>query len=534
MPRPESRAAGGEPLRASRKPEFRLDQRSSGILLHMTSLPGPHGSGDMGREAFQFVDFLSAAGMRWWQMLPTTPIGPGNSPYASSSGFAGNPLLIDLRELARQGWLTRVEAGPLPGASDRRVKFASVIPSRLRALASAYRRWRDGGGACDREFVRFCRRNAHWLEDYALYHAIKTGQRGRAWHRWPAALRDRQPRALHDEAQRLDDQIQLHRFVQFIYQRQWDALRNYAHSRGVGFIGDLPIFNAHDSADVWAQPALYEIDRNGRPTALTGCPPDAFSDDGQFWGHPQYDWAAHQRSGFAWWIERLRRLMDQFDAVRIDHFLGFHRVWWIPAHARTAREGRYVPSPGDALFSAVTKALGKVNIIAEDLGATTPEAFALRDKYGFPGMRTLIMGFGSDDPGSQYHLPHQYPRDCAAYTGTHDNETWMGWLQRIRSAAARNAGNEVTEIARVERYFGRMRDSQDRWKVLRSLFMSVANLTIVPIQDVLGLGAAHRMNIPATATGNWAWRLEPRLLNWGIAETLREMQIAYGRIVGTD
>lgn len=512
-----------------------LDRRAAGILLHVTSLPGPHGSGDLGAEAYRFVDFLWRAGVRWWQMLPTTPIGPGYSPYCSTSAFAGNALLIDLRQLVSAGWLRPGELAPPPGFSDARVRFEQVIAFRGRLLRGAFFRWRAASGARDPEFISFCREQAHWLNDYALFVALKSAFRGRVWNKWPAPLRDRDSAALRALALELRDLIEFQRFQQFVFLQQWTALRAYAAQRGVGLIGDLPIFNAHDSADVWALRELYAIGRDGRATGLTGCPPDAFSDAGQFWGHPQYDWKAHERSGFKWWIARFRHLLAQFDAVRIDHFLGFDRVWWIPGNAKSARQGRYVPSPGDALFAAVKAALGKMNIIAEDLGTATPEAYALRDKYGFPGMRTLIAGFGSDEAGAQYHLPHTYVRNGVAYTGTHDNETLMGWVGRIRKdgggggRGGRSSRNTAaTELNRVERYFGSS-DGELHWRVIRALYMSVANLVVIPMQDVLGLGAKHRMNLPGTASGNWGWRLEAGMLTWATADRLGELGKSSGR-----
>jgi 4-alpha-glucanotransferase len=508
---------------------FRLDRRAAGILLHPTSLPGPFGSGDLGAEAYAFVDFLHAAGCRWWQMLPTGPIGPANSPYASTSAFAGNVLLIDPRRLAKAGLLKRSELRTPTGVSAGRVRFNVVIPHRMRLLRQAFERFAAAGGLSDREFRRFCDAQAAWLDDFALFSALKTANRGKAWPAWPAAQRDRQPAALRAAAADLRTEIDFHRFTQFEFYRQWNALRTYAHDRGIGLIGDIPIFNAMDAADVWAKRELYAIDREGRAKAVTGCPPDFFSKDGQLWGHPQYDWKKHEATQFAWWTARFRHLLTHFDAARIDHFLGFHRVWWLPGDAKTARHGRYVKSPGDALFTAVTRALGPVNIIAEDLGAVTPEAFALRDKFSFPGMRTMMVGFGSDDPGAHYHLPHTYVPNCVAYTGTHDNDTVVGWYRKLRRQGTYDRRRrQITEFGRVERYLGPT-DREIHWRMIRALYASVANLVVIPMQDVLGLDSRHRMNTPATVRNNWEWRMTENALDDAVADRLQNLRLAYLR-----
>ena len=507
---------------------FRLDRRAAAILLHPTSLPGPHGCGDLGSEAYAFIDFLADATVRWWQMLPTGPIGPGNSPYASSSAFAGSALLIDLRRLAANGLLTPSEIRPLPGPAGR-VRYTSTIKFRNSRLWSAFERFRAGGGTTRADYRHFIENNCNWLDDYALFETLHEAGGWRPWTTWPTPLRDRKSDALRDAVQQHADRFEYQRFVQFEFGRQWTALRRYAHERGVGLIGDIPIFGAHDSADVWACPELYTLDSRGVPTALTGCPPDHFNAEGQLWGHPQYNWKQHEQTGFQWWIARFRALLHQFDAARIDHFLGFNRVWWLAGDAKTARHGHWVKTPGDALFAAVRRELGDVNIIAEDLGVATPEAYALRDKYRFPGMRIMTCGFGSDDPGAHYHLPHCYVPACVAYTGTHDNETAVGWYERIgREHRARKFAGSLSEFERVERYFARTSEPL-HWRLIRALYSSSADLIGIPLQDLLGLGTKHRMNIPGTPERNWEWRAPPDALAPALATRLREFAIAYMR-----
>lgn len=509
---------------------FSLDQRATLVLFHPTSLPGPHGSGDLGKEAHQFADFAADAGFGWWQMLPTTPIGPGNSPYSSTSAFAGNPLLIDLRPLVAGGLLTADEIKPPKSFRDDRVNFPAVIRFRMKALMAAYEAYRDDGGLTDKRYRTFCKANAHWLDDFAMYEAARELYGGKSWVEWEPALRDRKPKMMEHFAEFAADLIESHKFVQCLFYSQWEKLQATCVRRRLGLIGDIPIFNAHESCDVWANRALYMLDQRGKPTELTGCPPDGFSATGQFWGHPQYNWRAHEKSGFAWWIARFKHLLTQFDAVRIDHFLGFNRAWWIKAGSRTAKNGRYVKSPGDALFGAVRDALGELNIIAEDLGDTTPAAFALRDKYGFPGMRILTGGFHSDSAGARYHLPHNYPARCVAYTGTHDNQTTAGWLDSIRRQSRRGGANAsaATEYQRLCEYLGK--DAKvSHWDVIRALYASRANLVGVPLQDVLGLGAKHRMNKPGTATGNWAWRVPTESVTQELAECLHALAERYER-----
>ncbi|MBU0640984.1 MAG: 4-alpha-glucanotransferase [Planctomycetes bacterium] len=512
------------------KRRFRLSERACGVLLHPTSLPGPHGSGDLGPQAYRFVDFLAAAGQRWWQMLPNHPPGPGNSPYSSYSALAGSPLLISLDKLAEDGLLDADDIGPTArGLRRDRVAYEAVARFRMECLRRASERFAARGGFRRAAFRHFCETKRPWLADYACYCALKRAHRGQPWTGWQRDLRLRRTAALRQACEQLRHEIEFEQFVQFQFHRQWAALRSYAHAHGVGLIGDVPIFVAHDSSDVWTHRALFQLDADGRPTVVSGCPPDAFNRNGQLWGHPHYRWARHRQTGFDWWLARFRRAFEQFDAVRIDHFLGFYRCWAVPARARTARHGRWVRTPGKALFQALRRKLGRVEILAEDLGAVTPQALALRDRFDFPGLRVLQFAFG-DDEGCRYHQPHSYPRRAVVYSGTHDSDTTRGWFRHAKVAARkRRRGEDVGEYRRALRYLG----SDGRavhWDMIRLAYSSVADTAIVPLQDVLGLGSRHRMNIPGTSTGNWEWRMPEAVLTT-LAVRLRDLAVAYGRTV---
>jgi 4-alpha-glucanotransferase len=516
---------------------FSLDRRSAGLLLHPTSLPGPHGSGDAGHEARRFVDLLAAAGQSWWQMLPVGPIGPGNSPYSSPSALAGNPLLIDLDELAREGLLSRSDLVPLRGLSrnlapprglrDNRVCYPAMIAFRERCLRRAFDTYRSRHGRLKHSLERFSELNHTWLDDWCLFAALSRAMRGRPWIIWPAELRMRRRTALARAQRELAEECEFECFAQFLFDRQWQALKSYANRRGIGLIGDIPIFVTHNSCDVWRRPELFQLDRHGRSTVISGVPPDYFSRTGQLWGHPHYRWARHVAEGFSWWIERFGLTMRRFDAVRIDHFLGFYRVWEVPARARTAMGGRYVPTPGRELLSAVRRALGPIQIIAEDLGNVTPQAWALRDEFGFPGMRVLQFAFDGD---TRYDQPHNHVRNAVVYTGTHDNDTTVGWFRSLSRPPLNRRGRDgLTTRQRVLRYLG-TDGRQIHWDLIRLAYLSPANIAIVPLQDVLGLDARSRMNLPATAEGNWEWRLRPGAFTARHVQRLREMAETYERL----
>ncbi|MDE2456948.1 MAG: 4-alpha-glucanotransferase, partial [Burkholderiales bacterium] len=470
--------------------------RASGILLHPTCLPGPHGSGDLGPAAYHFVDWLQSAGQRAWQILPLGGIGAGNSPYMSTSAFAGNLLLIDLAELGQMGLLEPSELEPDRGLFDAHVAFDAVVPYRMARLRKAAARFAAGTTPQRRaEFDAFCVAQRAWLDDYALFMALVEAQDGRLWCDWPAALAAREPLALAGAAHEHAEAVRFWKFCQWSFFRQWAALRAYANGKGVRIVGDAPIFIAHQSAEVWARPDLFELDTAGRPSVVAGVPPDYFSPTGQRWGNPLYRWSAHAAEGFAWWTERVRRIFELVDTVRIDHFRGFAAHWEIPADEPTAVKGRWVPGPGAPLFDAISKALGPMPIIAEDLGVITPDVDALRRQFEFPGMRILQFAFSGD--GSDRYLPHNYTPDSVVYTGTHDNDTSAGWW-----AAANDH----------ERHFARAylaTDGHDMpWTLIRAACASVADTAIHPMQDVLGLGAECRMNYPGKASGWWQWRFE--------------------------
>ncbi|HEY7087016.1 MAG TPA: 4-alpha-glucanotransferase [Tepidisphaeraceae bacterium] len=504
------------------KHAFDFDRRCSGLLLHLTSLPGPHHSGDLGEQAYRFVDFLARAKQTWWQMLPVSPPSapPGSSPYSSYSAFAGSPWLISIERLVEDGLLDRADVAIHSSSRQSRRRdaagdFRRSISYRLPRLGKAFENFRSRRSGQE-AFEFFCEAQKSWLDDYALFGALMDANRGRPWSRWSTDLRLRKPDALRSARNQLAESVAFHQFLQYEFDRQWLALRSYAAQRGVGLIGDIPIFVAFDSSDVWAHRSLFLLDASGRPRAQSGYPPDPFNSHGQAWGHPHYDWAAHDSTGYQWWVARFAANYRWFDAARIDHFLGFQRAWHIAGGARDARRGRWVAGPGARLFQALRSALGRTPIIAEDLGLLTREASLLRDQFRFPGMRVIQFGFGT---GGDYHLPHRYPNRCVAYTGTHDNATIVGWFRKLRQSAT---GNRRAEIQKVLRYL-HTRGSEIHWDMIRSLMASVADTVIFPAQDVLGLGDRDRMNIPGTPVGNWRWRLKPDQLTNEHAYRLAEL-----------
>jgi 4-alpha-glucanotransferase len=491
-------------------------KRACGVLLHPTSLPGPHGSGDFGVAAYHFVDWMVGAGQKLWQILPLGGIGPGNSPYMSSSAFAGNVLLIDLGELQARGWLDGDDLLPLPDFEAQRVDFATVAPWRMERLARAAKRFAAAPGDDDADYTAFCLRHAGWLDDFALFMALADHQPGILWCDWDQALARREPAALRKASQAHAERIAFHKFCQWRFFDQWLRLRAYANQRQIRVVGDAPIFIAYHSAEVWARQELFELDAHGRAKVVAGVPPDYFSENGQRWGNPLYRWSAHAAEGYAWWIERIRRIFELVDVVRIDHFRGFAQHWEIPASEPTAIHGRWRPGRGSALFTAIAKALGPLPIIAEDLGLITPDVVALRKRFAFPGMCVLHFAFG-DNSGNLY-LPHHHERDSVVYTGTHDNDTTLGWWKTAseheRTHALAYLGCDEAEI---------------HWELIRAACASVADTAIIPLQDVLGLGGEHRMNLPGCGEGYWEWRFE-----WAQVHTVHAQRLAglcglYGR-----
>ena len=498
--------------------------RQSGILLHPTSLPGPHGAGDLGPAAYHFVDGLAAGGQSLWQVLPLGGVGPGNSPYMSPSAFAGNELLIDLGQLRNAGWLREADLNPPLPFPEQRVDYAAVRDFRLPRLRRAAERFiADARHDARAEYAEFCAEHADWLDDYALFMAIdgKYGPKGKVWQDWPTPLARRKPEALAEAAATLAEDCHFWRFGQWCFHRQWAALRRHAHDRGVELVGDMPIFVSPHSADVWAHQHLFDLDAKGRPRVVAGVPPDYFSATGQLWGNPLYRWSAHTAEGYAWWIERLRHTFRLCDVVRIDHFRGFESYWEVPANAETAVGGRWQPGPGIALFDALRAALAPdghpLRIIAEDLGEITPAVDALRHAIGLPGMRILQFAFDghSDNP----YLPHNQERDAVVYPGTHDNDTTRGWWQSLDARAQDY----------VRRYLGT--DAQGiEWDLIRSASASVAALSIVSMQDVLGLDSESRMNRPGVAEGSWEWRFTwTQVAPWH-AELLADLARVHGRM----
>lgn len=497
--------------------------RASGILLHPTSLPGPHGIGDIGPEAFRFVDFLSEAGSTLWQILPLGPTSYGDSPYQSFSAFAGNPYLVSPDLLLQDGLLTESDLADRPEFEEVRVDFGRFIPWKLNLLHRAFARFSAGSGPLEDEFERFSAENAAWLDDFTLFMALKQAHGGGAWTGWPAELRARKPAALKKAREALAESISEFAFSQFLFLRQWSGLRAHAKDKGVSIIGDIPIFVAHDSADVWANPDLFFLDESGQPTVVAGVPPDGFSPTGQLWGNPLYRWEAHRSTGYAWWLERFRAALKQVDIIRLDHFRGFSGYWEIPAGNPTAEFGRWVPGPGADFFRAVESALsdGKapaergLPVIAEDLGLITPIVTELRDEFDLPGMRILQFGFsGPDDP----FLPHHYVENCVAYTGTHDNDTARGWFetapQQERDFALSYLHTDGGEFA---------------WDLIRAIWASVAVFAIAQMQDVLSLGGETRMNYPSRLGGNWEWRMAGGALSQELKARLRELNFLYQR-----
>lgn len=491
--------------------------RSSGVLLHPTSLPGRFGIGELGAEAFAFVDFLAAAGQSWWQVLPLGPAGYGNSPYSAFSAFAGNPLMICLERLVEVGDLELADiAGVVMAEGEAFFGFVQGFKERL--LRKAARSFSANATTQRRDtFDTFCAEQAHWLNDHAIFQALRRHFKEDSWNKWPEPIRCHTQNALHQWGTELAEAIRYHKYVQFIFFEQWRILKDYANRRDVGIIGDIPIFVAFDSADVWSNPGLFHLDETGQPTVVAGVPPDYFSETGQRWGNPLYRWERMAENGFAWWLDRFRANLALTDLVRIDHFRGFEACWTIEASEPTAIHGRWEKVPGEFLFHRLQQELGnELPLIAEDLGVITPEVEKLRDDFGLPGMKVLQFAFGGD--ADNPYLPHNLTRDCVVYTGTHDNNTTLGWWNTLFK----------TERNSVRDYLGHS-SREMPWDLIRLAQASVAQLCIIPMQDLLGLGAAARMNTPGKASGNWGWRYRPEELKPETAERLAQLTAVYGR-----
>jgi 4-alpha-glucanotransferase len=495
-------------------------ERSGGILLHPTSLPGRFGIGDLGPQAYRFVDWLSSTGCKLWQVLPLGPTGYGDSPYQCFSAFAGNPYLISFEALIEEGLLTEDDFISMPAWNDSRVDYGQLIPWKLYLLEKTFSRLASTSDEYRAEFEQFRAANAAWLDDYALFMSIKEANGGGPWSEWDKDIRKRRKSAIEKARAAHARDIVRHSFYQFLFFRQWKRLQNYAHEKGITIVGDIPIFIAYDSADAWANPNLFYLDENSLPTVVAGVPPDYFSATGQLWGNPLYKWDAHRKTGYTWWIERFRSVLSLVDIVRLDHFRGFAGYYEIPFGSPTAETGQWMTGPGQDFFETLSPALTQnegetMPIIAEDLGVITPDVVELRDTFHLPGMK--ILQFGFDDPANPF-LPHNYSKNCVAYTGTHDNDTVRGWYdtapEKEREFARRYLATDGSDIA---------------WKMVRAIWASVAIYALAPMQDLLSLGGEARMNFPSRLGGNWEWRMNESDLSDSLAANLKELNALYLR-----
>lgn len=486
-----------------------IEKRRAGLLLHPTSLPGDLAQGDMGHEAYRFIEFLAASGMGVWQMLPLGPTHEDGSPYQCLSVHAGNPLLISLDWLVDQGWLIKPELSE---------DLSTTRQYRLTCLRQAYAGFTVNQDKSSRQaYADFKRQQAHWLDDYALYIALRREQQESPWWTWSRGERDRDMGAIQKARQRLADEIEQVQFEQYVFFCQWHELRDFAHKNGVLLFGDMPIFVAHDSAEVWAHPEYFTIDATGQAEKVAGVPPDYFSETGQYWGNPHYRWDRLQSDRFRWWIQRMRTQLELFDLIRIDHFRGFEAYWEIPAEAETAIEGHWVKAPGKALLRVLNDTFHSLPLVAEDLGTITPEVDELRQSFNLPGMKILQFAFDGN-PHNPY-LPHNHEVNCVVYTGTHDNDTTLGWYE----------GLAADQRHRMEDYLGYSVQENMPWPLIRAALASVAQMAILPMQDVMNLGSGHRMNTPGTIEGNWNWRFQWQQVPPHLAQHLRHLNHIYGR-----
>ena len=488
--------------------------RASGILMHITSLPGAYGIGTMGKASYKFVDFLKSAGQSLWQLLPLTPTGYGDSPYQSCSTYAGNHYLIDLDLLVEEGLLKTEElTGIVWNSSEEQADFGALYNNRLNVLALAYERFEAG-----EDFAQFCRENSSWLSDFSLFMALKEENGGKPWTQWDEKLMRRDAEAIWAARCRLQNRIRFYSFVQFLFNKQWNALKTYANKNGVRIIGDVPIYVPYDSVEVWSSPEMFQLDEVLAPVAVAGCPPDAFTEDGQLWGNPLYRWDVHEKDGFGWWLRRMEAAGKWYDIVRIDHFRGFEAYWSVPYGDTTAKNGKWVKGPGMAFVNALKKGLPSLELIAEDLGFLTPEVLQLRDDSGWPGMKVLGFAFDSREP-SEY-LPYNYPVNSVCYTGTHDNMTTRQWFD----TASADAVEYATEYMTLSKKEGLV------WGMIRTAMASCSDMCVIPMQDYLDLGAEARMNFPGKPSGNWTWRMKADALTPALAEKINKLTKLYGRI----
>lgn len=494
-------------------------KRASGILLHPTSFPSRFGIGELGLEAYRFIDFLVESSQQLWQILPLGPTGYGNSPYASFSALAGNPLLISLEQLQEQELLTEEDFAALPEFPVDKVDYDLVTKIKIPLLQKACENFKTKASEIQhKDFTAFCESKAHWLDDFALFMALREAHEGTSWHTWERNISKSNPEVLQEWKQRLEGEVFFHKFLQFEFFRQWSKIKEYANSQGIQIIGDIPIYVAHDSADVWAHPEIFCLDETtGEPSLMAGVPPDYFSETGQLWGNPVYKWDKLQQDDFGWWVQRFESLLEYVDIIRIDHFRGFESYWAVKQGETTAIHGEWIKAPGEEFFQVLNDKLGKLPIMAEDLGIITPDVEALRDRFDFPGMKILLFAFGGG-PDNPY-LPFIYERNCVVYTGTHDNNTTIGWFDQI-------SGHEKENVLR---YLGCISSEGVNWDFIRLALSSVANQAIIPMQDILGLGGEAQMNFPSKAEGNWEWRYRPDALTHQLRDRLKTLTYTYGR-----
>lgn len=499
-----------------------MNKRGAGILLHITSLPSPYGIGDLGPEAYKFADFLADAGQGYWQVLPVNPTGPfyGNSPYSSVSTFAGNTLLISPELLIEDGFVRATELNPKPQFPEEKCDYDAVIPFKEKMLDIAYEEFLVSCRQQD-NFIHFCAANALWLDNYSLFIALKKHFGDKAWNEWPWELRDRITEKIEWAMREYARDVESEKFRQYLFFKQWHALKDYCNERGIQIMGDIPIYVSYDSADVWANASIFKLDQEKRPVSVAGVPPDYFSATGQLWGNPVYDWGALKETGYAWWTKRIAHVLKLYDLIRIDHFRGLVSYWEVPFHERNAVNGRWVEVPVYDFFNHLFKRFFSLPIIAEDLGLVTPDVREAMKAFGFPGMKVLLFAFGDDNPMHIY-LPHAYEKNYVVYTGTHDNNTVRGWFEGEANPDERE---------RVFRYLGRkVSAAEAHWELIRLAMASIADMAIVPMQDILGFGQEAQMNRPSVAKGNWEWRLLTGRLSEPLAGRLRSLTRTYGRI----
>lgn len=490
--------------------------RTSGVLMPISSIPSPYGIGTMGKQARKFVDFLVKGGQKYWQILPICPTSYGDSPYQSFSSFAGNPYFIDLEYLCKDELLTKKECESFQwGSNPKYVDYGIMYESRYALLRKVYARFTKKE---PQDFEKFCENEKQWLDDYALFMALKDANGGQAWSNWDKSLRLREKKAMEEATEKYSEEIRFYKMLQYLFYQQWNALKTYANEAGIEIIGDVPIYVAGDSADVWANPDQFYLDENLEPIEVAGCPPDAFSDDGQLWGNPLFRWDVMKKDGYTWWTRRIKAMSELYDIIRIDHFRGFDSFYAIPAKDDTAKNGQWKQGPGMDLFCELEKKLGKLPIIVEDLGFLTPSVHKLLKDSGFPGMKVIQFAFDSREESD--YLPHTYTNHCVVYTGTHDNDTVMGWMKTAPKASVKYA-KEYLNLTKEEGY---------NWGMMRAAWSSVADMAIVPMQDILGLGSEARINTPSTLGNNWKWRATPEQIDAKVAKKLYHYMQMYGRV----